>query len=318
MNENETLNQKIKFMESLLYNLDIKAVSKELNYAVNDKRRVLNLMNLLNTVSETKIDTARHQEYIEYANQIKQKLYDKRKKQEVTSVTAGVGDTEVTPIDCFSYKIIGGNKIEITKFYRNLSRYVKILKIPKYINRLPVTSIGFYSFCSANIDKLVLPNSIINVDTGAFASAHIGYLEFFGGKIIPSGCFSGCNINYIRLNNGVKIIEDSAFSNARIKMLRIPSSVESIRFKAFFTDYTHTTQDRMYILFEHCEIDANIPEFYANVFPAHAILYTSNVRLLKELKEYKEEQCAFWDISDDVDEFELKWSIHTTSRDVKH
>jgi len=310
MNENETLNQKIKFMESLLYNLDIKAVSKELNYAVNDKRRALNLMNLLNTVSETKIDTTKYQEYIDYANQIKKKLYDERKKRAIAGAFSSSDDTEVTPIDCFSYKIINDNKIEITKFNRT---FVKYIKIPSVIEGLPVTSIGFSSFAGANIDALVIPSSIINIESYAFRSANIGYLTISENiKDIFSDAFNECDIERIRLSDGVKIIESRFFYDAYIKMIRISSSIQSIKVNAFFTK-----NNLVHILFENGDNIYKLPEL-ENAFPPNATLYTDNLRLLSKLKEYKDVNRKCWDISDDVDEFELEWAIHTKSRDAKH
>ena len=271
MDEVEALKRKVKLMESVFANLDTKTVSEELNRVAKIKVRVLNLIDLLNSVSETKIDNTIYQEYIKYAKHIKGKIYEERKKQAIANSSSNVCDCGTISIDDLFYKIIDGKNVEITNFpgkYRNRN---KCIKIPDNINGLPVTSIGHEAF--------------------AFPS------------VIARNIWDEYAIDCLKLSNSLKIIKNNAFYNALIKMIRIPSSVEYIDFQSLFT-----TND-VHILFEHDETNDKLPEF-ENAFSPNATLYTKNGKLFDKLKEYKERNRKYWDVSNDVDEFELEWSIY--------
>lgn len=277
MDEIEALKRKVKLMESVFANLETKTVSEELNRVAKNKVRVLNLIDLLNLVSETKIDNAFYQEYVEYAKQIKVKMYDDRKKQAITKSSSNVCNCGTISIDDFSYEIINGKNVEITNFpgkYRNRN---KCIEIPDNINGLSVTSIGHDAF--------------------AFPS------------VITRNIWGEYTINCLKLNTSLKIVKNNAFYNALIKMIRIPSSVEYIGFQAFFTT------NGAHILFEHDETNDKIPEF-ENAFSPNATLYTKNAKLFDRLKEYKEKNRKYWDVSDNVDEFELEWLVYDKFEEI--
>jgi len=303
MDEVEALKRKVKLMESVFANLETKTVSVELNRIAKNKVRVLNLINLLNLVSETKIDNTIYQEYIEYAKQIKGKMYDERKKQVIANVSAasGTDSGEASPIGYFSYKIIDGNKVEITELNHKFAHYIKI---PDTINGLPVTSIGYGAFQSSSINKLVLPNSLVNIEQFAFEFSSINKIILPNNLlIIKNGCFEVFTTSFLKLNDGLKVIESNAFKEATIKMVKIPSSVNFIGSEAFFT------KNNIHILFEYNENENGLVDF-ENAFPPDAVLYTKNITLLNKLKEYKTTHRKCWDISDNVDEFELEWLVY--------
>ncbi len=113
-----------------------------------------------------------------------------------------------------------------------------------------------YAFARCNIDNIVLPNSVTEIDTSAFWFAStksitlseslvkIGSYAFYNANIkditIPAGvkeiekqAFSGCKLESLIIENGVEIIGESAFWAVGIKNVTIPASIKEIKKFAF-------------------------------------------------------------------------------------
>ena len=97
------------------------------------------------------------------------------------------------------------------------------------------------SYAGQDASGLVIPNTVKNIDYGAFRAVTGNYLE------VPStvenllyGAFWNSFIENIKLNEGLRTIGQSAFSNMKIKAIDIPNSVETIGNTAFMNSSLQT------------------------------------------------------------------------------
>jgi len=135
----------------------------------------------------------------------------------------------------FEIKDNGGNlTITITE-YKGKNREVNI---PPVIRKIPVTSIGDYTF-SRRLNKLRVTS--VTIPEGV---TYIGKSAFFDNRLtnvtIPSSvtsignsAFSSNRLTSVTIPEGVTYIGESAFSNNQLTSITIPNSVTSIGGGAF-------------------------------------------------------------------------------------
>lgn len=95
-------------------------------------------------------------------------------------------------------------------------------------------SIGEYSFSGNNIRSLVLPDTILSVEVGAFASAGIETLVLSKAlEVISTYSFADNKMTTLTIPSGVQTIGVGAFENCNILDIEFPETLESIRSNAF-------------------------------------------------------------------------------------
>ena len=105
-----------------------------------------------------------------------------------------------TEASAFSFTQANG-EITITKYNENQ----KTVSVPAYINGLPVTKISKNAFVNKDFDTLVLPKTILSMDSSAFSGCKsFNTLYIFDTfKSIPDDAFSNCKaFSNLRLNAG--------------------------------------------------------------------------------------------------------------------
>ena len=100
--------------------------------------------------------------------------------------------------------------ISITK-NRNYSE--KELIIPSYIDGIPVKTIGYNAFAESEIEKLVVPDTIVSIGDSAF-----------------SHCVKLTDVTF---GNGLRVISDFAFTSTSLKSFKAPPSLSTIGYRAF-------------------------------------------------------------------------------------
>jgi hypothetical protein len=153
-----------------------------------------------------------------------------------------------TPANDFSYDATEeGTGVVITKYTGNGGKVV----VPAKIEGLPVVEIkdnvfarkriiGYYSFGSANADKiteLVIPDSVVLIGHDLCLSAQsLTKVTLPGGlKEIPSGAFDHCeNLTRINLPASLESIGSGAFLGCKnLVTANLPASLKSINSSAF-------------------------------------------------------------------------------------
>ena len=134
----------------------------------------------------------------------------------------------------------------------------KLISIPPTYKGKAVTHIGDSAFTKAEVDQIVIPDSIIYIGQFAFQASKVknitipssvkdlGYATFFncyelisveiqGGLDVPDRAFWGCSkLETVMFENGMESIGDEAFCDcASLREIRIPRSVKSIDRYAF-------------------------------------------------------------------------------------
>lgn len=132
------------------------------------------------------------------------------------------------------------------------------LVIPETIEQLPVRSISNYAFRDAPIKEVVLPGTIEELSTRAFAeNKTLESVTIKEGMKVLSQAFANCSslknvvlpstmqklgyeafretgLESIRLPEGIKIIGESCFQFSKLKSVTLPESVEIIDKQAFY------------------------------------------------------------------------------------
>ena len=143
-------------------------------------------------------------------------------------------DTFINDVSIIYYDIIDGQNVEIINYIGKIEAVV----IPKEIQGLPVTSIGFCSFSRCrNLTSITIPDSV--TDIGKFAFRECYKLEHI---IIPNsvtsigeGTFSGCvSLTHISIPDSVTKIRNAVFKGCtNLTHVILPNSITSIGKGAF-------------------------------------------------------------------------------------
>ena len=114
-----------------------------------------------------------------------------------------LGESEAT---CFEFDAEKGQVTGYKMFCGNK------VSIPKMIDGVEVVSIGNYAFRNLEIEKVVFPETMMEIGIGAFYSS---------------------KLKEVKLNEGVEIIKPYAFYDNSLKTLSIPETVNRIGVAAF-------------------------------------------------------------------------------------
>jgi hypothetical protein len=130
----------------------------------------------------------------------------------------------------FTYDVIDGG-IEVTGCADSCPSN---LVIPEEIDGFTVQSVGEYAFSYKNLSSLVLPDSIIRVENGAFSNNSLSYL-LLPENLIFLGAYSFAfnNISSLSISNSVEVIGQSALQSNELTHVIIPSNVSYIGFWSF-------------------------------------------------------------------------------------
>lgn len=134
----------------------------------------------------------------------------------------------------FSYSIVE-HSIKITAYHGNAS----ILRIPEFIEGLPVREIGDMAFYeSTTISEVIIPSGVLTIGIGAFSRATLLAGITIPNSVISIGdaAFYGATaLSTIILPDGVTEISNYMFKGATsLTNIVIPNSVTSIGFEAFY------------------------------------------------------------------------------------
>lgn len=97
-----------------------------------------------------------------------------------------------------------------------------------------IGSLVFYDL--PDLERIVLPNRVSQIDKGAFFSVPIQELVLPASlKDIPAYCFNNCNLSSVTIPNGVRSIGEHAFCSMWIIMeeVTLPETVEFVGYHAF-------------------------------------------------------------------------------------
>ena len=106
--------------------------------------------------------------------------------------------------------------------------YQSTVEIPDYINGKPVVEIREHAFSNANIDYVILPETMKMVKTFAFEGSDIIGVGISGATTIQSNAFNYCSsLNYVAFSGENATIEYDAFYHC-YNILAFEISAESI------------------------------------------------------------------------------------------
>ena len=149
-----------------------------------------------------------------------------------TEIVVGGNTYVTTDASQFKFNWLKG---EITEFIGT----DKDIVVPSKIYGRKVESIGSHAFNEAQIDSIILPDTIKTIDHGAFQSSTLktAILPESGVEYIGEGIFSECsNLTNVVLPNDLVYINNLMF-NGCVSLtsdgIVIPASVEKIGARAF-------------------------------------------------------------------------------------
>ena len=134
------------------------------------------------------------------------------------------------------YEIID-NKVYINQYLGNDLK----VRIPDYIDNIPVVGINDYAFEYHLFTKLILPNSIENIGNGAFRKSKLTSLVLPSNlKNIGDGAFNESNILSLNIPSKVETIGDYAFEDSSINSLVLNEGLITIGNSAFKNSTIHS------------------------------------------------------------------------------
>jgi len=266
------LENKVKVLEETLQMIKNMQLSEEIDTYVKSKTRTLHMLDLLNSISEERIELTEDIKEIEWIKSRKNEI-DQRIQAEKNN-TGIFSDSLSTNFEHFEYELETGVEHQFDKLVKraDIEKYINSgiritsyngfnqqrIIIPREINGMPVISIGEKAFMNSVASEIILPNSLKIIMQEAFSGCknltHIDLpenLEFirreaFSGsglikvcippkvKIIPDRCFCLCkNLKSIVFGEQVTEIQTWAFWGTSIKKIIFPETVESVAFDVF-------------------------------------------------------------------------------------
>ena len=144
----------------------------------------------------------------------------------VTAQSVGLKDSD------FKVKTNRNSTITITNYKGNMSELV----IPNTLNGSTVTHIGKNAFANKQLKSVVIPNSVIVIEQGAFKNnKSLREIKISDSVIsIEKGAFENCDADMVTLGKDLQIIKENAFkANKNLREIIIPNSVICIEKGAF-------------------------------------------------------------------------------------
>ncbi|MBP5230386.1 MAG: leucine-rich repeat protein, partial [Clostridia bacterium] len=134
----------------------------------------------------------------------------------------------------------GGLEFEEREFYSTGEKYAaltgigdckdEVLRVPEMWNGLPVRTVEWWAFKgNKQIQKVELPDSVVEIDEDAFADSSIREISFGSGlQTVGEYAFSGCkNLEHVELPASLRFIGYFAFENCvSLKTVSFSGSVE--------------------------------------------------------------------------------------------
>lgn len=99
-----------------------------------------------------------------------------------------------------------------------------------------ITKIGGSAFCYAECDKLLIPESVKDIEDFAFSKCSFNEICWLGHvEEIKPYCFANCpNLQMFHISDGTKRIDHGAFEDCpRLEYISLPESLEQIKYSAF-------------------------------------------------------------------------------------
>lgn len=109
------------------------------------------------------------------------------------------------------------------------------LVIPSHYEGLPVTIVKDLHLSDSDVERVVLPDTVIELGNYAFSNSKVKEVVFSKNLQEIGDCvFSGCvNLTHVELPEGLKIIGASAFRNTSLVKIVLPSTVEEMGMDCF-------------------------------------------------------------------------------------
>ncbi|MCB0463908.1 MAG: leucine-rich repeat domain-containing protein [Flavobacteriaceae bacterium] len=146
-----------------------------------------------------------------------------------------VGNTYV--YDYITYQVISVANSTVRAFDYNTAGGTVVnipATIPNGLITYTVTEIGNYAFASNNITSVTIPDSVININEGAFNNNSINTLTLGNNvEIIGNWAFQYNNLTSVIIPNSVTTISTNAFRFGTITNLNLGNNVETIGDSAF-------------------------------------------------------------------------------------
>ena len=180
--------------------------------------------------NETKINTIIHDIY-DYAKDTRNGLKETLNNLCYEAQVAGVLVPYFVVIDLVSYGnipfkyTINGNNISIDKYLSNnedfiipeeIANHNLLYKTGEPVQKCTVKTISQNAFKNSNINNIVIPNTVTNIDTNAFEGcSNLQSVTLSTNLIaIGSSAFKGCgSLGSITIPSSVQYIDDEAFKN---------------------------------------------------------------------------------------------------------
>jgi hypothetical protein len=130
----------------------------------------------------------------------------------------------------FTYNVIDGG-IELTGCVDGCP---SDLVIPEEIDGYSVTQVGYFAFEKQQMRSVVIPNSVIIIDSGAFKDNLLESVIFSTNiTTIRYGAFKHNQLASVTIPNGLVIIEDESFADNKLVTLEIHDKVSIVDYGAF-------------------------------------------------------------------------------------
>ena len=128
---------------------------------------------------------------------------------------------------CFEYEVLSDGTAAITRYTDEESRF---LVVPSSLNDVKVSRIGDYAFAYSPLEKIVIPEGVLEIGACAFnACYHLTDIRLPGTlRRIEADAFLCCTaLEQISFPGGLQYIGDEAFYNCqKLKTANVPDTTQ--------------------------------------------------------------------------------------------